>query len=86
MKQRITLSLDEDVVAGIKALGGESVSATVNEALRHAIAMEAHRRAVLEWMDELKAEHGEPTAEDYARADAFLDELEGIVRTDDAAA
>jgi Arc/MetJ-type ribon-helix-helix transcriptional regulator len=86
MKQRITLSLDEDVVAGIKALGGESVSATVNAALRHAIAMEAHRRAVIEWMDELKAEHGEPSPEDYARAEAFLDELEGITPASDAAA
>lgn len=76
MKKRITLSLDEDVVEALQARGGRSLSAAANEALREAIAAEAHRAALLEWLDELDATYGAGTPEDYAAAAALIGALE----------
>lgn len=72
-KRRITLNLDADVVEALEEMGGRSVSAVANEALREAVALHAHRRALLAWLDELDAEHGAPTDDELARADALLD-------------
>jgi hypothetical protein len=76
MKKRITLSLDEDLVEALQARGGRSLSAAANEALREAIADDAHRAALLAWLDELDAANGVPTTEQLAAADALLDALE----------
>jgi len=51
-KRRITLNLDEDVVSTLEAIGGRSVSATANVALRDALASAAHRLALLSWLDD----------------------------------
>lgn len=75
-KRRITLNLDEDIVEALEAQGGRSLSAAANAALREAVEMEAHRAALLEWLDELDAKYGAPTTEQLAAADALLDELE----------
>ncbi|HLI39830.1 MAG TPA: hypothetical protein VKV80_21215 [Streptosporangiaceae bacterium] len=48
MKRRITLSLDEDIVEAPEARGERSLSAAANEALREAIAGDAHRAALPE--------------------------------------
>jgi hypothetical protein len=76
MKKRITLNLDEDIVEALQARGGRSLSAAANDALREAIADDAHRAALLEWLGELDAEHGAPTPEQLAAADALLDAVE----------
>jgi hypothetical protein len=92
MKKRITLSLDEDIVEALQARGSQSLSSAVNDALREVIADDAHRAALLEWLEELKAEFGSPTQEEYAAADALLDALErgeplpGEVTGEDSAA
>lgn len=52
------------------------MSAAANEALREAIADDAHRAALLAWLDELNAEYGAPSPEQLAAADALLDALE----------
>lgn len=75
-KRRITLNLDEDVVEALEALGGRSLSATANAALREAVELEAHRAALLRWLDELDTKYGAPTAEELAAADALLDAVE----------
>ena len=36
-------------------------------------AAEAHRAALMEWLDELDAKHGAPTAEQIAEARALID-------------
>ncbi|MGH8902925.1 MAG: hypothetical protein ACRDYA_14970 [Egibacteraceae bacterium] len=77
-KRRITLNLDEDVVEALEAIGGRSLSAVANDALREALELEAHRRALLRWLDELNERHGAPTPEDYAWAEEVLDELAGL--------
>jgi Arc/MetJ-type ribon-helix-helix transcriptional regulator len=75
-KRRVTLNLDADVVEALKAVGGDSMSAVANEALREALESAAHRAALLEWMDELNEKYGAPTQEQLDEADAFLDALE----------
>jgi len=76
MKKRITLSLDDDIVEALQARGARSLSAAANEALREAITDDAHRTALLAWLDELDAAHGAPSAAQLAAADALLDALE----------
>jgi hypothetical protein len=76
MKKRITLSLDDDIVEALQARGARSLSAAANEALREAVADDAHRVALLAWLDELDATHGAPAAGQLAAADALLDALE----------
>jgi hypothetical protein len=76
-KRRVTLNLDADVVAALEAAGGRSLSDTANRALRDAVTAIAHRRALLDWLDELDAEHGAPTAEDLRLADRLLDDVFG---------
>jgi hypothetical protein len=78
-KRRVTLSLDEDVVALLKSTKDRSMSSVANEALRKAFAteehsQEAHRQALLAWLDELDERWGPPTPEDYAWAKKVLDE------------
>jgi plasmid stability protein len=75
-KRRITVNLDEDVVAALEAAAGRSVSAVANAVLREGLAIHAHRAALLRWLDQLNAEHGEPTEQDLAAADRLLDAAE----------
>ena len=77
-KRRVTLNLDEDVVESLEAIGGRSLSAVANDALRDAVAVQAHRVALTRWLDELDERHGSPTAEEYARADRVLEEALGL--------
>lgn len=84
-KRRITLNLDEDIVEALQAMGERSVSAAANAALREAVEMEGHHRALAEWLDELNALYGAPTPEELARADTLLDELEGRPHSEAAA-
>ncbi len=79
-KRRVTLSLDEDVVEALEAIGGRSLSATANDALRGAVAEAAHRMALSRWLDELDERHGPPTQEEHDRADDALDEALGLRR------
>lgn len=55
---------------------GRSLSAWLNEAARHALAIEDGLTAVAEW----EAEHGAPSAAELAAADAALDAV-GVARS-----
>lgn len=76
-KRRVTLSLDEDIVEALEGIEARSLSAAANSALRQSISGEAHRQALLRWLDELDAAHGRPTEADLARADEIIDEMTG---------
>ncbi len=76
MKKRITLSLDDDIVEALQARGARSLSSAANDALREAVADDAHRASLLAWLDELDAAHGPPAAQELAAADELLDALE----------
>lgn len=73
-KRRVTLNLDEDIVEALKGMDSRSLSAAANAALRETVEFELHRKALQEWLEELYEEHGRPSAEDYAAAEAVLDE------------
>lgn len=75
-KRRVTLNLDEDVVAALESIEGRSVSSAANLALRGAIAGEAHRAALMRWLDELDAEHGSASPAEIAAAEAVAEQLE----------
>jgi hypothetical protein len=56
-------------------LGGASLSATANAALRQAVALEAHRVALRCWIDELAAAYGSTTPEEAEAIDQFVEDL-----------
>ncbi len=77
-KRRVTLNLDEDVVDALTATrGGRSLSAAANDALRQAVAAEAHRGALSRWLDELDALHGRATPEETDAIEALVEEVSG---------
>ena len=75
-KRRVTLSLDQDVAEALEAVSGRSMSAVANDALREALAAEAHRVALRAWLDELDEKHGAPSPEQFAAADALLEAVQ----------
>jgi hypothetical protein len=75
-KRRVTLSLDEDVVEALEALGARSLSAAANVALRGAVAAEAHRAALVRWLDDLDAIHGCASPAEAEGIDALLHALD----------
>jgi hypothetical protein len=75
-KRRVTLNLDEDVIEALESVRGRSISATANDALRGAIAVEAHRAALVRWLDELDAEYGSASPAEIAATEALVDHLE----------
>jgi hypothetical protein len=75
-KRRVTLNLDEDVIEALESVQGKSVSSVANVALRSAIAGEAHRAALLRWLDELDAEHGSASPAEIAAVEALVEQVE----------
>jgi predicted transcriptional regulator len=73
-KRRITLNLDEDLVAALSTLAAPSLSAAANEVLREGVELRAHQAAVLRWMDELDAQYGSVTPEEASRIENLLNE------------
>jgi hypothetical protein len=63
-------------VGGVFSVGDGPGNA-VNEAPRQVVAAEAHRVALLRWLDDLDAEFGSPTRADIEVAERLLDEVEG---------
>lgn len=83
-KRRVTLNLDEDVFDALRGMDAPSISAAANALLRDAVAVELHRRALRAWLDEMNEQYGPPTADDYAAAQAVLDEAMGRTPAKDA--
>jgi len=84
-KRRVTLTLDEDIIAAFQQRDVRSLSAAVNAALREAIEAENHRKAALKWLQELNAKYGKATPEEQAENEAWLDEIGFGKSADDAA-
>lgn len=74
-KRRVTMNLDEDVLEALESLGGRSLSAVANDALRQAMVTEAHRAALARWLDDLDAAHGRATPEEAEAIEALVDDL-----------
>jgi hypothetical protein len=58
-------------------MAGQRVSSVAHEELRQAASAEAHRAALLQWLDELDTELGPPSTADIEVAEQLLDEVEG---------
>ena len=74
--RKLSVALDESVADGVAqaaARAGVSVSAWLNHAAEHELAIEAGLDAVREW----EADHGALTADELAEADSLLDRLLG---------
>jgi antitoxin CcdA len=56
-KRKVSVSLDEDLVAELEA-GGEALSSQVNEAVRLELQRRRRHRLLGEMLDALEAEHG----------------------------
>lgn len=70
-KRKISVSLDEDLVAELEA-GGEALSTQVNDALRTELARRRRQRLLDELLVELEASHGPP---DEALVQKYVDLL-----------
>lgn len=73
-KRPVTLHLDEDVARDLERQGGD-MSQVATDALREAFRLEAHRRALQAWLDELDDKYGSPTPEEHERAKQIYDEV-----------
>lgn len=74
--RKIAITLPEEQVVEAKRAVTEGRARSVSAYVAEAIAARAERHGLLAYVDALIAEHGEPTSEDYAWADAQLDSAE----------
>ena len=76
-KEKVTLTLDADQLAELRALvGARSLSATVDAAVGSYLSRLRHLRAVDEWLAELEAEHGPVEPETLEWAARIVEEWE----------
>lgn len=77
-KRKITVTVDEELVALAQRLDDDTLSGTVNAALRVHLHRLARREALRELLDTWEAEHGPVSEEAAAEARAAFDELDDI--------
>ncbi len=56
-KRKVSVSLDEDLVAELEA-GGEALSSQVNEAIRAELTRRRRHRLLSDMLDQIESEHG----------------------------
>ena len=72
------MTVDEDLVESVQALGAESLSAVVNEALAHEVERRARAAALGRLLAEWDATYGPVSAEAAAAAEAAFDDLDAV--------
>lgn len=77
-KRKITVTVDEDLVADVQALGAESLSSVVNAALASEVERRARAAALGRMLAEWDAAFGPVPAAAVAAAGAAFDELDAI--------
>lgn len=77
-KRKITVTVDEELVAAVRELDVEPLSAVVNEALAAEVDRRARARALGHMVERWRHEFGQPTPEDAAYAAAAFDELDAV--------
>jgi hypothetical protein len=80
-KRKITVTVDEDLVDTVQALGPESLSAVVNEALAREVERRARAAALGRLLAEWDATYGPVSAEAAAAAAAAFDDLDAVAVT-----
>lgn len=77
---KIAITIPEELLAGVKAAVERGEAASVSAYISDAVARREDGKRPLEMLiDELKAEHGEPSPEEYAWADEQLRRV-GLLR------
>lgn len=71
--RKIAITLPEEQVIEAKRAVTEGRARSVSAYIAEAVAAQAERHGLWAYVDALIAEHGKPTSEDYAWADAQLD-------------
>jgi|GEM_PF-1562869 post-segregation antitoxin (ccd killing protein) len=77
-KRKITVTVDEEIVAQAQQLGAENLSAVVNNALALHVERLASRAALRQLLDSWNDEFGALPDAEIAAAGAAFDELNGL--------
>jgi hypothetical protein len=77
-KRKITVTVDEELVEGVRALGAESLSAVVNEALASEVQRRARAAALGRLLADWDATYGPVGPEAAAAAAAAFDDLDAV--------
>jgi hypothetical protein len=77
-KRKITVTVDEELVESVQALGAESLSAVVNEALASEVQRRARAAALGRLLAEWDATYGPVGTEAAAAAAAAFDDLDAV--------
>jgi post-segregation antitoxin (ccd killing protein) len=77
-KHKITVTVDEEVLAAIERLGVVNLSATVNNALIAEVDAAGHRQALGELLSFWDEKYGPVSAADLEMARAAFAELDGV--------
>ena len=77
-KRKITVTVDEELVASVQALGGESLSAVVNDALAAEVERRARAAALARLLADWDATFGPVGAGAAAAAAAAFDDLDAV--------
>lgn len=75
-KRKITVTVDEQLVAAVQALGADSVSAVVNSALAHEVDRRSRAATLGRVLAEWDVKYGPVPDDDAAAAAAAFDALE----------
>lgn len=78
-KRKITVTVDEEVVAQAQLFGAENLSAVVNNALALHVERLASRAALRELLDSWNDRLGVLSEAEITAASAAFDELDGLV-------
>lgn len=80
-KRKITVTVDEDLVAMIQASGSESLSGVVNQALAAHVERLGRREALGQLLDQWEGQFGPVSGEAAAAAQSAFDELDSTGRS-----
>lgn len=77
-KRKITVTVDEDLVAAVQVGGADSMSAVVNTALAHEVDRRARGAALARLLDEWESEYGPVPAEAASAAREAFDDVDAV--------
>ncbi|HEV7535907.1 MAG TPA: type II toxin-antitoxin system CcdA family antitoxin [Acidimicrobiia bacterium] len=77
-KRKITVTVDEELVETVQALGAESLSAVVNEALATEVQRRARAAALGRLLSDWDVAYGPVSAKAAAAASAAFDDLDAV--------
>ena len=83
-KRKITVTVDEGLVESVQALGAESLSAVVNDALAHEVERRARAAALARLLAEWDAAFGPVSGEAAATAAAAFDDADAVAAAPEA--